>query len=375
MTQLWTERDVSLFALSIGLGSMSFPEKSASNHDYLRFVYEEHPDFSVFPTMPFGTMYNTGAEAVWTGDVIKKSVDFDPNFLVHGEQHVEWPQSKFGLVDSSKQATTLGYEFFEVRGKSAVLSATTPSGFPTYYPARLTGVMKHRILAIIPKSTGVLVTMQSVLSDSVMGAMLCVMTGTAFLRKGTLKIPFDDIHRKFPDVNAPAILSKLHLLAPRQALPSKPIDKSLETTRAIHVAQNQALLYRLNGDRNSIHVDPAVAGRVGFSKKGPILHGLATMSMAVRDIVLMNPKLRLQSVGCRMTAPVWPGDSLTMAFSQCSGSDGSTTISFELRNAEGQVVLGGGLAVLLAGDFTGAAVGSGLQSRPSLGWNKQPSHI
>jgi acyl dehydratase len=73
----------------------------------------------------------------------------------------------------------------------------------------------------------------------------------------------------------------------------------------------QALVYRLSGDRNPLHTDPALARKLGFER--PILHGLATWGMAGRAITaacLDNAPARLRSLRARFSAPVLPGDTL-----------------------------------------------------------------
>lgn len=72
----------------------------------------------------------------------------------------------------------------------------------------------------------------------------------------------------------------------------------------------QALIYRLSGDRNPLHIDPAVAERAGFPR--PILHGLATFGMAGHAVlkeVCDYDATRLKSFDCRFTAPVFPGET------------------------------------------------------------------
>ncbi|KAA0973184.1 hypothetical protein FQ154_19485 [Paeniglutamicibacter gangotriensis] len=75
---------------------------------------------------------------------------------------------------------------------------------------------------------------------------------------------------------------------------------------------DQALLYRLNGDRNPLHSDPALARMVGFDK--PILHGLCTMGFVGRTVMETvsgsDPEL-FGTLSVRFASPVVPGDELT----------------------------------------------------------------
>ncbi|HWG63882.1 MAG TPA: MaoC/PaaZ C-terminal domain-containing protein [Streptosporangiaceae bacterium] len=76
----------------------------------------------------------------------------------------------------------------------------------------------------------------------------------------------------------------------------------------------QALLYRLTGDKALLHVDPAVAGRMGFER--PILHGLCTFGltcMTAVDQLLAGDVQRIASFGGRFAAPVFPGETLEIA--------------------------------------------------------------
>jgi acyl dehydratase len=72
-----------------------------------------------------------------------------------------------------------------------------------------------------------------------------------------------------------------------------------------------ALIYRLSGDLNPLHVDPAIAENAGFA--APILHGLATYGIGGRAIlehICESEPDRLKSFDVRFTAPVYPGETV-----------------------------------------------------------------
>lgn len=76
---------------------------------------------------------------------------------------------------------------------------------------------------------------------------------------------------------------------------------------------DQALTYRLSGDRNPLHTDPAFAARGGFEK--PILHGLCTYGFTGRALLHSlcgGQPARLRSMNARFSRPVIPGDELTV---------------------------------------------------------------
>ena len=76
---------------------------------------------------------------------------------------------------------------------------------------------------------------------------------------------------------------------------------------------NQAMLYRLSGDLNPLHIDPKLATKVGF--EGPILHGLCTYGFATRAIVAElcgGDPTRLARFSARFSQTVYPGDALTI---------------------------------------------------------------
>ncbi|WP_240540637.1 MaoC family dehydratase [Paracoccus sp. pheM1] len=73
----------------------------------------------------------------------------------------------------------------------------------------------------------------------------------------------------------------------------------------------QALLYRLSGDMNPLHVSPGLARKAGFDR--PILHGLCTMGIACRALISMlcpGAPERLRHLSLRFSRPVYPGETI-----------------------------------------------------------------
>jgi len=107
------------------------------------------------------------------------------------------------------------------------------------------------------------------------------------------------------------------------ALPARKPDG----TATLPTRKDQALLYRLNGDRNPLHADPELAKRVGFP--APILHGLCTYGVACRAIlkeVAAYDHTRIAGFNVRFSAPVYPGEAIATDF----WVDGAT-VSFRCR--------------------------------------------
>jgi len=106
---------------------------------------------------------------------------------------------------------------------------------------------------------------------------------------------------------------------------------------------NQALLYRLNGDLNPLHSNPASARKSGFDL--PILHGLCSYGIAAHA-VLRNycgyDPARLRAIDVRFSAPVFPGEALSIEL----WLDGATVSFRAFVRARGAKVLDNGRAVI-----------------------------
>lgn len=111
------------------------------------------------------------------------------------------------------------------------------------------------------------------------------------------------------------------------AIPDREPDASL----VLKTADNQALIYRLSGDYNPLHIDPAVARSVGFDR--PILHGLATFGVAGRALLKLlvdDDPARIKRIDLRFSAPVYPGESIETRIWQ----EGSGRAAFTARVVE-----------------------------------------
>ena len=95
------------------------------------------------------------------------------------------------------------------------------------------------------------------------------------------------------------------------ATSNEPPDRAPDLELAIPTLPQQALLYRLCGDRNPLHSDPDFATAAGFPK--PILHGLCTYGIgckALVDAFLDGDVSRVGSYGARFAGVLFPGETL-----------------------------------------------------------------
>ncbi|HUZ24139.1 MAG TPA: MaoC/PaaZ C-terminal domain-containing protein [Streptosporangiaceae bacterium] len=106
----------------------------------------------------------------------------------------------------------------------------------------------------------------------------------------------------------------------------------------------QALIYRLSGDRNPLHVDPEFAARGGFAR--PILHGLCTYGVTGRALLQAlcdcDPA-RFRAMSGRFSAPVLPGDSLVVSIWLDPSGDAAL---FRTAREDGTVVIDRGRVLL-----------------------------
>ena len=175
---------------------------------------------------------------------------------------------------------------------------------------------RGKIAGIWDKGNAAVVETESVSTNKATGKAIFKTTSTMFLRGeggwGGDRGPSEKI--AFPD--------------------SEPTHQVTYKTR-----EDQALLYRLSGDRNPLHTDPAFAAMGGFEK--PILHGLCTYGFTGRALLHTlcgGDPSRFRSMKGRFSRPVIPGESLTVSM----WTDGGTVI-FRTQNQKLETVLDQGM--------------------------------
>ncbi|MFP6850463.1 MAG: MaoC/PaaZ C-terminal domain-containing protein [Pseudomonas sp.] len=264
----WTEREVMLYAVGVGMGADPLDEKE------LRYVYER--DLCVLPTF--------ASVAAWGAGITPERIGLDRRRTLHGEEQ-----------------TVL------------------------HRPIPLAGsiVADSRVIAIYDKGAdkGAVVVRETVLKSADDGEPIATLTRTAFAR--------GDGGFGGPEQGGTS--------APQR--PARAADRTID----LPTRHDLALLYRLSGDRNPLHADPQVARAAGFER--PILHGLCTYGLTCRAVLQAfcdYDASRIASHGARFSAPVLPGDTVSVDMWQ----EGKT-IFFEARvNARDVVVIKNGMTVL-----------------------------
>jgi acyl dehydratase len=214
--------------------------------------------------------------------------DYDPAMLVHGEQSIELHG--------------------EIPTKGTILITTTVAG-------------------MYDKGSAGLVVLESESRHADSGELAFTNRSTLFIRgAGGFGGP------RSPEGDEESALAA-------EPLPAREPDEVLTyTTRG-----DQALLYRLSGDRNPLHSDPVFAKRAGFDR--PILHGLCTYGFTGRALlhaVCGSDPGRFGAMRSRFSKPTMPGDTLTVSVWDI-GERATGAYRFRTETQRGETVIDAGL--------------------------------
>jgi len=118
-----------------------------------------------------------------------------------------------------------------------------------------------------------------------------------------------------------------------------PPDRAPDHSVTYVTRPDQALTYRLSGDRNPLHSDPWFAALAGFDR--PILHGLCTYGFTGRALLHTlcgSDPARFRSMEARFASPVFPGEALTIDM----WVTGPGEAVFVTKGPDGRIVVAGG---------------------------------
>ncbi|KOC64143.1 Peroxisomal multifunctional enzyme type 2 [Habropoda laboriosa] len=217
----------------------------------IRYLYENDSNFAVLPT--FYTLHGPAhclTSSMYTDNL--PNFEIDPTKMLHGEQYIE----------VYKQLPTEG-----------------------------TVETRFILLDILDKEKGAVFVVQHETFDSATGDKLSTGQMTIFI------IGAGGFQGKKTSSNLIPIIDP----------PKRQPDASVTQ----QTSYDQAALYRLNGDRNPLHIDSSMATMSGF--KRPILHGLCSLGFSVRHVLQTyadgDPNL-FKAVKTRFAKPVLPGETL-----------------------------------------------------------------
>ncbi len=194
-------------------------------------------------------------------------------------------------------------------------------GFELHQPLPVAGTARtvSTVTGIYDKGAGALVVSENVAEDTATGAKLVTSTSSVYV-KGEGGFGRDRALKGEGEAGG------------GWQRPTRPADHTV----TMPTRPEQALLYRLSGDRNPLHADPEFAARGGFSR--PILHGLCTYGFTGRALLHTlcgsNPA-RFLSMSGRFTRPVLPGDTLVVSIWREDGG----IARFRTATEDGTVVI------------------------------------
>ncbi|MGZ4678528.1 MAG: MaoC/PaaZ C-terminal domain-containing protein [Ilumatobacteraceae bacterium] len=198
-----------------------------------------------------------------------------------------------------------------VHGQQAI---TLHKAIPVSGSARLQG----RVTAMYDKGTAAVVVTETTATDLADGQLLFTNVSSAFIRG----------EGGWGGDRGPS--------GPKNTPPDRAADHQV----TYQTSPDQALVYRLSGDRNPLHSDPSFAAMGGFDR--PILHGLCTYGFTGRALLHTlcgGEAARFEHIEGRFTSPVLPGEALTISMWEIDDENAVFTTSVADRTVIDQGLL------------------------------------
>jgi multifunctional beta-oxidation protein len=253
----------------------------------LPLVFEGHEDFQALPS--FGVIPFFSAETPYNiSDVVP---NFNPMMLLHGEQYLE------------------------------VLSYPIPTS--------ATLISHSKLLEVVDKGNAAIVKSGITTINKATNTPLFYNESTVFIRGsgnfGGQRKPLD---------------------RGASTAPNPPPKRTPDHITEEQTTPEQAVLYRLSGDYNPLHVDPAFAKMGGFNV--PILHGLCFFGFAAKALYSHYGAFR--NIKVRFAGTVLPGQTIVTEM----WKEGGGRIVFQCKVKEtGKLCISGGAAELVGGKEKG----------------------
>lgn len=403
----YTTRDLILYAIGIGCGNNNSPKSATTiDDDDLLHVYEHHVNFAPFPTFPLVLPFR--AIRRWNEDnedSINDNKDTGchyfgmplfPTPLMKQMNVIQFIQDHITmmLMSNNKEKYGKGNNHnsnndniiyknnkpFQIEIEAVIhLSEKLRlhEDIPNHYKNNIDDQnrtdatfvkIKNKVCSIVPKSIGIIVITETEYYiqrkenhnknkvDQFCTLLATSQSTTLYIIKQQhqLQSLFQPLYNLTyqSSLNSPRISSIGDYI--QQYKPDSIICEKIPI--------NQALIYRLSGDTNSIHVHPS--NSFPFSSDRAILHGLCTLGYSVR-IVLNNyyccqiglkgsndHDIKFHYVSCQFVKPVFVGDELEFAIWEYHGGDdqnqvidccdyeiGHKVLLFQVRNKSNDAVV------------------------------------
>ncbi len=327
----FTKRDLILYALGIGCCSNDYKGEE------LRFVYERFPSFQMFPTFLLSTYFAAESKANGHSGIRR----FPP-------QSMSLSKNESGIIPTMylKNADDVqGLKDLPILHMSQSLvihnEISLVDSNEDDHPVRIN--LQTRIVSIRPRNIGTFVTTETKYYQKESCIATAQMTALVFGLSPEKVVPYQGL-----DNNAKN---------------GKIATNNKATEKTVHeftIPANAALLYRLSGDYNPIHVEGTDDNLGDDTENGPILHGLCTMGYATRAI-LMHAKrfskreLHLTAIRCNFVKPVFVSNTIRIEVwgVKNDGMDGHVSVCFCVYRADSEdKLVDKGYAVLVQSKTT-----------------------
>jgi len=285
----WNNRDLLLYALSIG-----------SHNDDYPVVYEKDPKYAAFPTYPVCLSFKGTekdvidfAKKFGSSPALPGLPKFDPTKLVQGSQFIE-------VIKPLPPVSGTGWN------------------------------LKRKIIGVHESTAGVTIDYEFIIADPQDVTYTRLITTGLNLKGVANGVTFDKTISE-------------------GITRSKPVadDKQPDWTLTEPTVPTMSTLYRLNGDYNPLHIDPNVGVTLGYG--GLIMHGLLVYAIAARSLLhnlAGGDTSAFVAMSAGFSGPVTPGDSIIIKVWELGpGPNGTTELAFEAHAEKtGTVCLGNGVA-------------------------------